>query len=198
MSQAVATTMTEAAARTLTDEVKADAAALWTKLLRLYEGEAHTALGYSSWGTYYEAEFGQSGAYGYRLLDSARVIDALPNGHSPIGESVARELAPVLREDPDQVEEVWAEIVTEHGPTPTAAQVREVVEERKDLPAGARAVAAQVRAVAHLVKHARFITEAEHLLDLDAIHAVSSEEKDEWQSQLRAARTVLSRVIGAL
>lgn len=39
-------------ARRLTDEVKADAAKLWQKLLRLYNGGAHTALGYASWETY--------------------------------------------------------------------------------------------------------------------------------------------------
>jgi hypothetical protein len=47
-------------ARALTDEVTQDAAALWAKLLRLYEGEAHIALGYSSWGAYYEKEFQSS------------------------------------------------------------------------------------------------------------------------------------------
>ena len=36
-------------ARALTDEVKADVIALWVKLLTLYEGGAHTALGYASW-----------------------------------------------------------------------------------------------------------------------------------------------------
>lgn len=120
--------LTQAAARALTDEVKADAAALWGKLLALYEGGAHAVLGYSSWGTYFEEEFGQSGAHGYRLLDSARVLDALPAGDSPIGESVTRQLVPVLRRDPEAVEEVWAEVVEEYGSAPTAAQVREVVQ----------------------------------------------------------------------
>lgn len=115
-------------ARSLTDEVKNDAAALWAKLLALYEGGAHTALGYSSWGAYYEAEFGESGTHGYRLLDSARVVDAIG---SPMGERVARELAPVLREAPERVAEVWADVVAEHGPSPTAVQVREHVEPRR-------------------------------------------------------------------
>lgn len=36
----------------LTDEVKADAQRLWAKLLQLYEGRAHIALGYTLWSDY--------------------------------------------------------------------------------------------------------------------------------------------------
>lgn len=125
--------LSPAEARVLTDEVKSDAAALWAKLLRLYEGGAHTALGYSSWGAYYAAEFGRSKSDAYRLLDAAGVVQAL---QSPIGEqgytpseSVARELVPVLKDDAASVEEVWAEAVEEHGPEPTAKQVRGIARE---------------------------------------------------------------------
>jgi hypothetical protein len=69
--------LTMHAARLLTDEVKADTAALWAKLLRLYDGDAHTALGFSSWGEYYAAEFNESGRRGYQLLDAARVVAVL-------------------------------------------------------------------------------------------------------------------------
>ncbi len=72
-SNGISTGLTLAQARDLTDEVKADAAALWTKLLTLYEGEAHKALGYSSWAEYYEEEFGESKSQGYRLIEAARV-----------------------------------------------------------------------------------------------------------------------------
>jgi hypothetical protein len=114
-------------ARALTDEVKADAAALWSKLLQLYKGGAHTALGYSSWGAYYEAEFGKSGNYGYRLLKSAEVLDRLPMGNSPPSERQARELTPLL-DEPEQLREAWSEAIEQHGPQPTAAQVRETVQ----------------------------------------------------------------------
>lgn len=119
--------LNQSEARALTDQVKEDAAALWDKLLRLYEGDAHTALGYSSWGKYYAAEFGQSENYGYRLLKSARVMRELPVGNHPPTEAVARELVPVLRENPDAVREAWSAATQKHGPTPTASQVREVV-----------------------------------------------------------------------
>jgi hypothetical protein len=126
--------LTETEARTLTDEVKTASAALWAKLLSLYEGAAHTALGYSSWGKYFEAEFGGSDATAYRLLQSARVMEQLPIGSRPSSEGVARELAPVLREDPERVEEVWSKAVEDHGPSPTAKQVREVVRAAADEP----------------------------------------------------------------
>jgi hypothetical protein len=37
--------------------VKADLSRLRDKLLRLYEGDAHIALGYPSWKEYWQAEF---------------------------------------------------------------------------------------------------------------------------------------------
>jgi len=126
---------TAEAARVLTEEVKADAAALWSKLLRLYEGGAHKSLGYASWGAYYEAEFGESSRRGYQILEAARVVEALaPVNHGSVTprERVARELAPVLSENPERVEEVWAEVVQLHGPEPTAAEVRTHVRARSE------------------------------------------------------------------
>ena len=66
-----------AEARILTDNIKARAEELWHLLLHAYERGAHTALGYSSWGAYYEAEFGGKKSQAYRLLDSGRVVKAL-------------------------------------------------------------------------------------------------------------------------
>lgn len=54
-----------------------------------------------------------SKATAYRVLQSARVIDSLQletESKDPITESVARELVPVLKADPEKVEEVWAEV----------------------------------------------------------------------------------------
>lgn len=122
-------------ARRLTEEVKADAAALWRKLHRLYEGRAHVALGYSSWQEYCAAEFDMGKSTAYRLLDAGRVVAAL-EAHSPIGESlpasegVARELAPVLRDDEHRVVEVWRELRERHGDGLTAAVVHDAVRDR--------------------------------------------------------------------
>jgi hypothetical protein len=127
--RAPAPALTEREARALTEEVKADAHALWEKYLRLYEGEAHVALGYPSWAAYREAEFGGSKSHAYRLLEAARVVRELPE--SPTGERPserqARELAP-LRDKPEQMAEAWEE-ASANG-KPTAEKVREAVGRR--------------------------------------------------------------------
>lgn len=132
MSALAQTTLSRDEARTLTDEVRDDAEKLWRKLAKLYEGGAHLALGYSSWHSYFEAEFGGSRRAAYRLLDAARVAEALdecPPGTPPIPtEKHARMLAP-LKNDPEAVREAWAE-VTELHDKPTSADVRAVVQER--------------------------------------------------------------------
>lgn len=122
-------TFTADEARKLTDRIKVDAVKLWSKLLDLYDGGAHTALGYASWGDYYVTEFGQSQPMAYRMLDAARVANVLD--HSPIGESVARELASVLKDHGTEVvRSIYQEAVEAHGPKPTAKQVRQVVRKR--------------------------------------------------------------------
>lgn len=116
-------------ARALTDEVKRDAEALWSKLLELYDGGAHLALGYRSWGDYFEAEFGQSDATAYRLLQSARVVAQLPVGSRPTSERHARELVPLL-DRPDELRQAWQDANQQTDGAPTAATVRDVVRER--------------------------------------------------------------------
>lgn len=115
-------------ARSLTDEVKADTRTLWLKLERLYEGGAHTALGFKSWHAYCAVEFNLGSARAYQLLDAGRVAQILANSTSvePASEAVARELAP-LREDPEAMAAAMGTAVELHGASPTAAQVREVV-----------------------------------------------------------------------
>jgi phage N-6-adenine-methyltransferase len=117
-------------ARALTEQVKDDAAALWAKLLELYEGKAHIVLGYSSWGAYYKAEFGESGRHGYRLLKAAEVVGELPSDPR-VTERIARELVPLTNE-PEELRDAWREARTLHG-VPTAAEVRDVVRSRGQL-----------------------------------------------------------------
>src|SRR5438067_2376914 len=52
-------------------------AALWRRLLRLYEGCAHTALGYASWSDYCAAEFDVGKSRAYQLLAAGRVAAEL-------------------------------------------------------------------------------------------------------------------------
>jgi phage N-6-adenine-methyltransferase len=129
---AVAQQLSSAEARSLTDEVKRDAESLWQKLVALYQGGAHTALGYSAWGDYFEKEFGQSRSRGYQLLDAGKVLASVHHGGlEPPSERQARELAPLL-DEPETLRETWAEVRELH-PEPTAADVRKAVGRRMDV-----------------------------------------------------------------
>lgn len=131
MSALAVTKLSKVEARELTDQVKVDAETLWRKFVDLYERGAHTALGYSSWDSYFKDEFGGEKALAYRMLRAGRVARTLefPNGNSvTLNEAHARELTPLLKQ-PEVLREAWQE-VTERNPSPTAADVREVVAER--------------------------------------------------------------------
>jgi hypothetical protein len=128
--------LTAVQARTLTDIVKGDAEALWRKLVRLHQGGAHTALGYTSWGDYFAAEFGQSRRRGYELLRAAEVSEILASAEFrteqlPANEAQANELTPFLREPNAEtlITRAWQTVVD--GPEPiTAATIKAV---RKNL-----------------------------------------------------------------
>lgn len=136
MTTTITRTLSKAKARALTDEVKADAVALWAKLLELYEGKAHKALGYKSWGAYFEAEFGQSGSHGYKLLNAAKVAPLITidgNGED-VGPLIADTLAPVLKNEGEQaVKETYAKAQADHGPKPTAKQVKQTVQAKGEI-----------------------------------------------------------------
>lgn len=92
---------------------------------------------------YCRERWGMGRSHAYRMIDAAEVVRAVsPNGDigSPSSESVARELVPVMRDDPERVPEVWAEAVEHNGPRPTAGQVREA-RRRAELPRSSAQVA---------------------------------------------------------
>lgn len=113
-------------ARALTDEVKRDTETLWNKLLLLYNGGAHLALGYPSWGAYFEAEFGKSRRRAYELLNAGKVLDVVRHGAlaPPESERQARELVPLLGR-PDELRQAWREASTDEEPT--ALKIRDIV-----------------------------------------------------------------------
>jgi phage N-6-adenine-methyltransferase len=120
-----------ATARARTDRFKENAAGLWAELVSLYEDGAHIALGYASWESYCADEFDFKKSRAYQLLDAGRVQSLLTDStmvESP-NERVARELAP-LRNEPETLRETWAEVVDLHGDKPTAAQVKDVVDNK--------------------------------------------------------------------
>src|SRR5207253_10556114 len=69
--------LSKSEARSLTDSAKADAVGLWRKLAELHERAGYEALGYDSWDSFIEAEFGFSRVHGYRLLKAAEVLNVL-------------------------------------------------------------------------------------------------------------------------
>lgn len=127
-------------AKALTEQIKGTVTAAWVLLLKAYERQAWSALGYSTWGSYVEAEFNISRSYSYRILDHGRVVRELtapsgavvsPTGDTdPFPERHTRELAPLLTE-PEAVREVYAEAVERTEGKPTAAVIREVRAERR-------------------------------------------------------------------
>jgi hypothetical protein len=149
-------------ARALTDEVRRDAEALWAKLLRLYDGGAHTALGYGSWREYARAEFGFSKTNAYRLLEAGRVVEALPEGPRPTATAVTDALA--AAGGPEAQRAVWAEAVERHGERPSATQVRAIVAERAGQ-SRPRDSAPTPTAELHLLSDEALVAEANALLD---------------------------------
>jgi hypothetical protein len=128
--------LTASAARQLTDSIKADIEKLWARLLSAYERGVHTALGYQSFGSYMDAEFGVKYGRAYQLLDAARVAQAIEAESTkvdpPTKETVARALAPVLKTEGEKaVAETWNEVIDKHGPNPTAEETKAVVSEHK-------------------------------------------------------------------
>lgn len=94
--------LTAAGARALTDEVKRDTEALWLKIGRLYEEDAHVLLDYPSWDAYLEAEFNIKRARAYQLVAAFRVNEIVQStsGGLPeqttLTERTARIAAPLI------------------------------------------------------------------------------------------------------
>lgn len=112
--------------RGLTTFIEVGAALLRIRDERLYR-DTHP-----SFEAYCGERWGLERKRAYDLVVAAQVVGELsPIGDTPAprNESVARELAP-LRVVPDDLREAWTETVERHGSTPTAAQTREVVQER--------------------------------------------------------------------
>ena len=82
---------------------------------------------YGTFENYCRDRWGFTPQHGGRLIAAAEVAAIVePIGSTPASESVARELAPTLHRDgAEATAEIWQRTTAEHGPQPTAAQVRE-------------------------------------------------------------------------
>lgn len=96
-------------------------------LLAIREDRQYIEAGFPNFEAYCQRRWNFSRQTGYDLMQTAAVAQLVQEvGQQPSREA-ARELAP-LRAEPEKVKAAWAESVELHGPTPTAAQVREVVQ----------------------------------------------------------------------
>ena len=66
----------------------------------------------------------------YRLIDAAAVVSPIGDIEPPKNEAQARELVPLLREDEQEVVEVWRDLRAEFGHDVTAKRVRTTVRNR--------------------------------------------------------------------
>lgn len=140
MSEISVARLSEGEARSLTDEVKRDGERLWRKLVELRDGEAHAALGYTSWHAYCESEFGFKQAQAYRLLQAGQVASIITSDNGVPNQRQALELAP-LRSHPEALRDAWQE-ASANG-NATAATVREAVTKRLPGPKEAQRIAIQ-------------------------------------------------------
>ncbi len=86
--------------------------------------------GHATFEDYCQKRWGFERAHAYRLMEAASVSAALsPIGDTPppANEAQARELAPLMRQDPDRAAEVWRDLRETKGDAVTAGDVREAV-----------------------------------------------------------------------
>lgn len=90
-------------AKALTDRIRVAADDLWRLIQQAHDQQAWRVMGYSSWKSYVQTEFGMSSRHSYRLLAQAKVIQALEEDSDPrvtpqLTERQARHLKPRLGE----------------------------------------------------------------------------------------------------
>lgn len=101
---------------------------LGAHLARIRDGRLYREC-YATFESYCQAQFGIGRSRAYQMIDLAEIRESVSTTVDtplPASERVARELAP-LRDQPAAMREAWAEAVEQHGPRPTATQVREIV-----------------------------------------------------------------------
>lgn len=102
-----------------------------TALAEIRERRLYRAT-HSTFESYCRERWGFSRQHAYRAIDAAEVVGVLsPTGDIPAAERVARELVP-LKRDHEEMREAWAEAVAVSNGQPTAAEVRERVDIRRN------------------------------------------------------------------
>ncbi|HMM74883.1 MAG TPA: hypothetical protein PJ986_04175 [Gammaproteobacteria bacterium] len=200
------TPLTPERARELTDAIRRDMAGVWMQLLRAYEGNAHAALGYTSWGDYCSTEFGIERSRSYRMLNAARVVEVIAQEtQSPMGDStaiperVARELTPLL----DEPETLVATFEEAKADAPKAADgtskvTAKGVRDRVQAKINSRPAAAETPRGAHLAdRPVESGTRIAPVAPVTTIAQTSSEPQTLAEAVRRVAAHVRNAVPGA-
>lgn len=120
-------------AKELTSKIRSTTNILYLLIARAHKGKAYKALGYSSFAEYVREEFNYSRSYAYKLLDQAKVIEAVeavvPEGTTVyISELSARSLKKVLPEIVAEVEERTANAT----PDEAVDIIEEIIKQKKE------------------------------------------------------------------
>jgi hypothetical protein len=109
----------------LTTFVEVGQALLEIRESRLYR------LSHRTFEAYCKAKWGWNDRRASQLIGASGIVGILPKnlGTLPSSDAVARELQP-LGDEPNALAEAWQEAVEQHGPAPTAAEVRRSVRRR--------------------------------------------------------------------
>jgi hypothetical protein len=113
---------------------------------RLYR-ESH-----SNFDAYCKARWAFDRGRAYQLIGAAEVARAIPaEFHGPSNEAQARELVPLMRENPSVVAEIWKEVSASDEPV-SASRIREVV--RQHIPKPDRQQVSDSAAIIGLIDRA--------------------------------------------
>ncbi len=117
--------LTDAEARTLTEQIKTSARQTSLLLLEAHRRRAWSALGYATWGLYVREEFGISRSRSYELLDHACVLRQIMRA---MGMSEVPDISPYAAvQVKPHVNEVIAEIRQRTSPGQATSEVRAVI-----------------------------------------------------------------------
>jgi hypothetical protein len=96
-------------------------------LVEIRDRRLYRENGHDSFEAYCRDRWGFSRQHAHRLIEGARVAELVsPAGDVPT-ERIARELARLVRQDPDTARAVWAELTARHGDPLTSDNVRQIV-----------------------------------------------------------------------
>ena len=125
--------MTKAAARELTEQIKATVTATYVLIGRAHANKVWLSLGYDSWEDYVHQEFDMSKSRSYQLINQAKVMDAIqevvPDGTTvSLTEAQARDVQKALPQITSKIKSATHNV----SPTKAAGIVNKVIEDHRE------------------------------------------------------------------